>query len=113
MEKNVEKKNKLYSDSESLRIVNNKIVELGKSTRNINKIDGRYVGVIKVSKNVLPEIKKLYNSLLNKNRKKFENIDMTNFLNLLIKEKYEISPIKLIGKWNEYDDYIDLNFKYK
>ena len=107
------KKNKLYSDSESLRIVNNKIVELGKSTRNINKIDGRYVGVIKVSKNVLPEIKKLYNSLLNKNRKKFENIDMTNFLNLLIKEKYEISPIKLIGKWNEYDDYIDLNFKYK
>ena len=93
--------------------MNNKIVELGKSTRNINKIDGRYVGVIKVSKNVLPEIKKLYNSLLNKNRKKFENIDMTNFLNLLIKEKYEISPIKLIGKWNEYDDYIDLNFKYK
>jgi len=105
-------KNKLYSDSESLSIVNNKIVELGKSTKNINKIDGRYVGVIKVSKNVLPKIKKFYKSLLNKNPKKFENIDMTNFLNLLIKEKYEISPIKLIGKWNEYDDYIDLNFKY-
>tara|TARA_Y100000816_G_scaffold284916_1_gene263877 strand:- start:186 stop:908 length:723 start_codon:yes stop_codon:yes gene_type:complete len=107
------KKNKLYSDSESLKIINNKIIELGKSTRNINKIDGRYVGVIKISKKVLPEIKKLYKNLLNKNQNKFKNIDMTNFLNLLIQKKYEITPIKLVGKWNEYDDYTDLNFKYK
>ena len=47
-----------------------------------------------------------------KNKKKFEKIDMTNFLNYLIKKKYEISPVKLEGSWNEYDDIIDLNYKY-
>tara|TARA_B100000401_G_scaffold283867_1_gene193956 strand:+ start:19 stop:741 length:723 start_codon:yes stop_codon:yes gene_type:complete len=107
------KKNKLLTDSESLKIKKNKIIELGRPTRDINKIDGRYVGVIKISKDKLNQIKKLYFNSLKKNKKKFEKIDMTNFLNYLIKKKYEISPVKLDGSWNEYDDIIDLNYKYK
>ena len=101
------------TDSESLKIKKNQIIELGKPTRDINKIDGRYVGVIKISKDKLNQIKKLYFNSLKKNKKKFEKIDMTNFLNYLIKKKYEISPVKLEGSWNEYDDIIDLNYKYK
>ena len=54
------KKNKLFSDSESLKINKGKIIELGKPTKDIKKIDGRYVGVIKMSKNILPDIKDLY-----------------------------------------------------
>ena len=107
------KKNKLLSDSESLKIYKNQITELGKPTKNINKIDGRYVGVVKISKDKLNQIKKLYSNELKKNKKKFEKIDMTNFLNFLIKKKFTISPIKLNGNWNEYDDIIDLNYKYK
>ena len=67
--------------------------------------------LIKISKKKLPMIKKLYNKFLKKKPKKFENIDMTNFLNFLIKRKFEIYPIKLNGNWNEYDDFVDLNYK--
>jgi len=105
------KKNKLLSDSESLKIKKNKIIELGKSTKDIKKIDGRYVGVIKISKDILPKIKDLYWKSMTKNSKKFKKIDMTNFLNFLIKKRYDINYAKLTGNWNEYDDFVDLNFK--
>lgn len=104
------KKRKLFTDSESLKIRDNKIVELGRPTNQIEKIDGRYVGVIKISKKKLPIIIKLYAKFLKKNQKKFEKIDMTNFLNFLIRKKFEIYPIKLNGNWNEYDDFVDLNY---
>ena len=105
-------KKKLTSDSESLKINNNKIIELGKPTRNINKIDGRYVGIIKISKNILENLKNLYWKSLKKNPKKFKKIDMTNFLNYLIRKKYKINYVRLTGRWNEYDDFIDLNYNF-
>tara|TARA_B100000767_G_scaffold143925_1_gene135832 strand:+ start:495 stop:1214 length:720 start_codon:yes stop_codon:yes gene_type:complete len=106
------KKKKLLSDSESLKIKKNKIIELGKPTKDIKKIDGRYVGVIKISKNILPGIQNLYWKSIAKNSRKFRKIDMTNFLNFLIKKKYELNFVKLSGNWNEYDDFVDLNFKF-
>ena len=106
------KKKKLLSDSESLKIKKDKIIELGKPTKDIKKIDGRYVGVIKISKNILPNIVNLYWNSLKKNPKKFKKIDMTNFLNFLIKNKYELNYTKLSGNWNEYDDFVDLNYKF-
>ena len=106
------KKKKLLSDSESLKIKKDKIIELGKRTKNIKKIDGRYVGVLKISKDILPNIYDLYQESLKKNPKKFKKIDMTNFLNFLIKKKYELNFVKLSGSWNEYDDFVDLNYKF-
>ena len=106
------KKKKLLSDSESLKIKKNKIIELGKPTKDIKKIDGRYVGVIKMSKNILPDIKDLYWKSLEKNSSKFKKIDMTNFLNFLIKKRYDLNYVKLSGNWNEYDDFVDLNYKF-
>jgi len=106
------KKKKLLSDSESLKIKNDKIIELGKSTKDINQIDGRYVGVTKISKNILQNINDLYKSSLKKNYSKFKNIDMTNFLNFLIKKKYELNYVELSGNWNEYDDFVDMNYKF-
>ena len=106
------KKKKLLSDSESLKIKKDKIIELGKPTKNIKKIDGRYVGVLKISKDILPNIYDLYQESLKKNPKKFKKIDMTNFLNFLIKKKYELNFVKLSGSWNEYDDFVDLNYKF-
>ena len=105
-------KKKLLSDSETLKIKKDKIIELGKSTKDIKKIDGRYVGVIKISKEILPYIKDLYWKSYEKNSKKFRKIDMTNFLNFLIKKKYELNYVKLSGNWNEYDDFVDLDYKF-
>ena len=64
------------------------------------------------SKKVLNNLKKLYWTSLKKNPKKFKKIDMTNFLNYLIRKKYEINCVKLTGRWNEYDDFIDLNYNF-
>ena len=106
------KKNKLQEDSESLRIKDKKIIELGKPTTNIRNIDGRYVGIIRFSKKKLKKIKDIYRLSLKINKRKFEKIDMTNFLNFLIQNNFEVHSVKLLGKWNEYDDLVDLNYKY-
>ena len=65
-----------------------------------------------MSKNILPDIKDLYWKSLEKNSSKFKKIDMTNFLNFLIKKRYDLNYVKLSGNWNEYDDFVDLNYKF-
>ena len=107
------KKNKLLSDSETLKIKKNKIIELGKKTKDIKNIDGRYVGITKFSSRAVKNIKKIYYTNLKSNEKKFKKIDMTSFLNFLIKKKISITPLTLVGNWNEYDDITDLKYNIK
>lgn len=102
------KKGKLKIDSETLIIKNKKIVELGKKTNFIKKIDGRYVGISKINKNLLKDIKKFYFYNLKKNPKKFLKIDMTNFFNLLIQAGHSIYVKQIYKKWDEFDDAVDL-----
>ena len=107
------KKNKLSTDSETLKVRSNRLIELGKVTKNIKEIDGRYVGVLKFSKEILKDIKKIYFDNLKLDKEKFKKIDMTNFLNFLIKKKIKINTVKLSGNWNEYDDFTDLEYNFK
>tara|TARA_B100000963_G_scaffold362021_2_gene402160 strand:- start:2934 stop:3650 length:717 start_codon:yes stop_codon:yes gene_type:complete len=103
------KKNKLESDSETLKIKNNKITELGKKTKSIKDIDARYVGVTKIKKSVLNDIRNFFFKELKKNSWKFYKIDMTNFFNILIKNGYIIESKQILKNWNEFDDAIDLD----
>lgn len=107
------KKKKLEYDSETLLLRKNIITELGKKTKNIKSIDARFVGLTKISREVMESIKKFYYENLKKNPKKFRKIDMTNFFNLLIKNGIKLYSLNIIGNWKEYDDEIDLNFKFK
>ena len=107
------KKKKLEYDSETLLLKKNIITELGKKTKNIKSIDARFVGLTKISREVMESIKKFYYKNLKKNPKKFRKIDMTNFFNLLIKNGIKLYSLNIIGNWKEYDDEIDLNFKFK
>lgn len=107
------KKKKLEYDSETLLLKKNIITELGKKTKNIKSIDARFVGLTKISREVMESIKKFYYENLKKNPKKFRKIDMTNFFNLLIKNGIKLYSLNIIGNWKEYDDEIDLNFKFK
>ena len=84
-------KNKLESDSETLKINKKNILELGKKTKDIKSIQARYVGLTKISKDNLELIKKIYSIKLKKNPKKFLKIDMTNFFNFLIQHKFELN----------------------
>ena len=100
-------KNKLESDSETLKINKKNILELGKKTKDIKSIQARYVGLTKISKDNLEIIKKIYSIKLKKNPKKFLKIDMTNFFNFLIQHKFELNYLQIIGKWDEFDDEVD------
>tara|TARA_B110000858_G_C17596092_1_gene377883 strand:+ start:38 stop:757 length:720 start_codon:yes stop_codon:yes gene_type:complete len=97
-------KNKLESDSETLKIKDNIILELGKKTKNIKSVHARYVGLTKISKKNLKIIKKIYFDKLKKNPKFFLKIDMTNFFNLLIQNKLNLNYLQIVGKWDEFDD---------
>jgi len=98
------KKNKIKTDSETLKIKKNRIIELGKKTKNINSVQARYVGLTKISKSNLKEIKKIYFTNLKINPKKFLKIDMTNFFNFLIQKKIKLNYLQIIGRWDEFDD---------
>tara|TARA_B110000971_G_C19971244_1_gene482696 strand:+ start:498 stop:1217 length:720 start_codon:yes stop_codon:yes gene_type:complete len=99
-----ETKNKLETDSETLKINKKIILELGKKTKDIKSVQARYVGLTKISKENLELIKKIYFIKLKKNPKKFLKIDMTNFFNFLIRKNFELNYLQISGRWDEFDD---------
>tara|TARA_B100000242_G_C43008558_1_gene468833 strand:+ start:621 stop:1349 length:729 start_codon:yes stop_codon:yes gene_type:complete len=94
-------KKNYQSDLEELLIKNNKIVKLGKKTNNLKNISGRFVGITKLSQNILKDFNnlKLLDKILSKNRK----VDFTNFLMILIQKKYTVYPLLKNLKWAEFD----------
>lgn len=98
-------------DLESLKIKNNQIIEIGKKVDSYTEIDGQYIGLLKISREVLPKVIEFYNSLdksLNYDGKNFENMYMTTLLQKLIDEGFEISPVFIDGGWIEVDTIDDL-----
>ena len=102
------KKKKLLNDSETLKIDKNKIISLGKKTKNIKNIDGRFVGISKISSDEIKKIKVIFHENLLKYPDKFKKIDMTNFFDFLIKKKQNIYATKTHSSWYEFDDKNDL-----
>ena len=90
-------KKNYQNDLEELLIKNNKIVKLGKKTNNLKNISGRFVGITKLSQNILKDFNnlKLLDKILSKNRK----VDFTNFLMILIQKKYTVYPLLKNLKW--------------
>ena len=60
------KKGKLLEDSETLKIKNQKIISIGKKTRNIKDIDGWFIGITKFSSNIIKKLQNIYQSHLKK-----------------------------------------------
>ena len=72
-----------------------------KKTNNLKNISGRFVGITKLSQNILKDFNnlKLLDKILSKNRK----VDFTNFLMILIQKKYTVYPLLKNLKWAEFD----------
>jgi len=105
--------NKIKYDLESLKILNKKIIYLGKKTNNNKNIDARYVGITKFSKKVIKKFLYL-NKQKNFNQIDLKKIDMTNFLMELIRKNFVINFIKSKKNWYEFDNQKDLSiFKKK
>ncbi|RXJ55376.1 NTP transferase domain-containing protein [Candidatus Marinarcus aquaticus] len=100
-------------DAETLKVEDNKIIELGKKPRDYSEIDGQYIGLIKISKKVLPKIIHFYDEVLRKklSQNEFDNMYMTTFIQEIIDNLHEVNPVWIDGKWLEVDCVSDLEIK--
>lgn len=100
------------SDLETLKIKDNKIIELGKKTKSYDNIEGQYIGLIKISKKVIDKVVKYYENLnrsLIYDGKDFNNMYMTSFIQMIIDNLMDVNPIFTRGGWIEIDSIEDLN----
>lgn len=116
--------NKVDFDTESLSFAaDGSIAEIGISGPPIETIDGRYVGMIRLSSNGTKIFRDNYNNakqlFLGKpwlNNRLFEKIFMTDFLMELITRKNKVYPILIQNGWLEFDtneDYEVVNELYE
>lgn len=99
------------TDTESL-VLNSKgnILELGEANPPKEKIDGRYVGLIKFSSKSIEKTKKIYKELKSKfwnkpwpSDKLFQKAYMTDLLSYLIKSGIKVDALKIRNGWLEFD----------
>lgn len=99
------------SDAETLKVKDGNIIELGKKPNNYNDIEGQYIGLIKISKELIPSIISFYESL-DKNTKydnqSYNNMYMTSFIQLIIDNIVNVQPTYINGEWIEIDSVEDL-----
>ena len=94
-------------DAESLKLdKDNFIIDIGNKVEKIEHIEGQYMGLIKIRKDI---VKDFYNHWKNMdktilyNNKDFSNIYMTSFLQDLINNNWRIKAVKVHGGWCEID----------
>ena len=83
---------------------------MGKSQKIIWRLEGQYIGLIKVSKEI-KSIFKIYNSLdrdIIYDGKDFQNMYMTSLIQILINNSLKVKPIYIDGGWVEIDSPNDL-----
>lgn len=102
-------------DAETLKIKNGKIIEIGKKPKNYDEIEGQYIGLIKISKKILPLVIDYYRGLDTSqiyDNKDFNNMYMTTFIQKIIDNLLYVSPIYIHGGWTEIDTVNDLQIKF-
>lgn len=99
------------NDAETLKIKDDKIIEIGKKARSYDEIQAQYIGLMKISGEFLQEVVKFYDNLDKTaiyDGKDFKNMYMTSFIQLLIDQFNCVSPVKINGSWIEIDSAKDL-----
>ena len=96
------------SDAESLILDENKhVMEIGKKTDSYYKIQGQYMGLIKITKNAWKKVAEIYNAIPNT-----RNMCMTDFLQELVNKGVAVTAVPVHGGWIEIDSIRDLeNYK--
>lgn len=99
-------------DTESLKVNSDGgIVSLGNTSPALNEIDGRYVGLLKFTPQGLKHMKTIWhkekNEFWNKpwqvSGRKLSEAFMTDILQELIDQKYEVRALEVKGGWLEFD----------
>lgn len=116
------KKNNL--DLESLKVDRHRnIIEIGKTVFSRKKIDGRFIGVIRIPKCINKIIMKLWQKTPDKKKlnwgisgRSLNKAYMTDLINKLINLNVKCRAIMFQNGWYEFDnkkDYFDYNRKFK
>lgn len=87
------------------------ILELGRKAASYAEIQGQYMGLIKFSGTILGPVKTFYHRLDRArlyDGKRFDDMFMTTFLQLLIDAGFQIRGIPVAGGWVEIDRISDL-----
>ena len=92
------------SQADKVFIKNNKIQDIGKKL-SINKTNGEFLGIFKISKNICKTLSKEYKLL--KKIKKTNKLQIHNFFRYLIKRNINIKPTYVDAKYMEIDTYND------
>ncbi len=99
-------------DVESMILNEDKTIkELGKKPEGLSQIQGQYIGLIKIKKDFLPKLKTFYKKLDRNvlyDKKTFENMYMTSFIQLIINKLNPVNAIMIDGGWLEIDTLDDL-----
>lgn len=103
------------SDAESLILdKKNYILDIGQKVSSLKKIKGQYIGLTKISKNITKKILKIWEEINKgkKNKKKIENLYLTDFFRILIKKKIRLKAIFIKRNWLEFDTKKDLKINF-
>ncbi len=100
------------SDAETMKIdPSGNIVELGKKPNSYADIQGQYIGLFKLARSILPQIRDFYHSLdrtAQYDGKSFDQMYMTSFLQLIADQLHPIRALPIEGGWLEIDSETDL-----
>jgi choline kinase len=95
------------SDAETMKLDDmGNIMELGKKPKSYDEIQGQYMGLIKIKKELLREIVEFYATLSRDamyDGKTFEQMYMTSFLQMIIDHIMPIKAVLVHGGWIEID----------
>ena len=106
-------------DIESFKVINNQIIEIGRTLHSSEGIDCRYIGLIKFSKIGIQKALDIYSKKESENsnwklsNKIFRQGYMTDLLNELIIKGNILNPIKCNGGWMEFDTSEDYEIMLK
>ena len=102
-------------DAESLVLDKKKfIVDIGRKVKSLKKIQGQYIGLTKISKNISIDVLKIWKNLYKskKNTKYVNNLYFTDFFRILIKKQYPIKAVLVKRGWLEFDTKKDLKINF-
>ncbi len=92
------------SQADKVVIKRNKVLEVGKKIP-INKANGEFLGIFKISKNMCKNLGTYYKKI--KKKQKTNKLQMHDFFNFLIKCNINIMPCYIKGRYMEIDTYND------
>ena len=98
-------------DAETLKIKDGRIIEIGKKPQNFHEIEGQYIGLLKISKNILNKVIKFYENLDKEilyDGEDYRNMFLTSFIQMMINNSFDVRPVFIEGGWIEIDSPDDL-----